>query len=148
MRNTLRLILSTVACLCLTLSAAAQWDRSGGPPGAALPWGGQRRPGEGLIVAPLIDPDSGQTIGGIHASRFQDGGTIGDLVPAVETLSVELGAALRSVRVHGQTLAQQRVVRELALAGQIQASFLPDGVPLVPYNAAYSTRLTARSQPR
>jgi serine phosphatase RsbU (regulator of sigma subunit)/DNA-binding NarL/FixJ family response regulator len=98
-------------------------------PEAVLPWGDKQQASDGLVVAPIIGIESTEPIGGIYVWRHQDPDTVADLLPAVKSLAAQISSALHSAQVHAQTVAHQRVARELAMAGQIQASFLPDEVP-------------------
>jgi sigma-B regulation protein RsbU (phosphoserine phosphatase) len=68
----------------------------------------------------------------ILLSRQQDPGAIADLLPTIRSLSAQIGSALQSAHAHAQTQAHQKVARELAMAGQIQASFLPGELPHLP----------------
>jgi sigma-B regulation protein RsbU (phosphoserine phosphatase) len=85
------------------------------------------------VVAPIIGIESRESIGGVHIARYQgDPGEVTNWVPAVQSLAAQISSTLHGARVYAQTLAQQRVAQELALAGQIQASFLPDALPDLP----------------
>ena len=54
------------------------------------------------------------------------------LFPALQSLAAQVASALEGARTYTQRLAHERVQQELALAWQIQSSFLPHEVPLVP----------------
>ena len=101
-------------------------------PGASLPWTEAQPPEVGLIVCPLITQDSLKPIGGIVVSREQEPGALADLLPTVRSLSAQVALALQSAETHAQTQAHEKVARELAMAGQIQASFLPSDLPDLP----------------
>jgi serine phosphatase RsbU (regulator of sigma subunit) len=111
----------------------ARYMAAGSPP----PWGGPPL-GAALAAAPILDTESGATIGGIYLSRNRDPAmlAVGDLpageLPALQSLAAQVASALNSARVYQQRLAHQRVEQELALAGQIQASFLSDQLPHIP----------------
>jgi len=98
-------------------------------PGAALPWGGRQPADEALAVAPIIDIESPEPVGGIYISRSQDPDTVADLLPVAKSLAAQISSTLHSAQVYAQTLAHETVARELAMAGQIQASFLPSELP-------------------
>lgn len=100
-------------------------------PGAKLPWGGGSC-SDGVLVAPIFDFERSQLIGGICLSRHRQPGAVADLMPAVQSLAAQVSSALHSAEVYAQSLAHQRVEQELALAGRIQASFLPTNLPHVP----------------
>jgi len=106
-------------------------------PGAALPWDKQPA-SNAVVVAPISDVETTEPIGGIYLSRRRDLDTLAvtnllpAVLPAVQSLAAQIASALNGAQVYEQTLAHQRVEQELALAGQIQASFLPDDLPHVP----------------
>jgi serine phosphatase RsbU (regulator of sigma subunit)/DNA-binding NarL/FixJ family response regulator len=101
-------------------------------PGAAVPWGDDQLASSGLILMPILSSDAPQPMGGIFLSQRQDPGAVANLLPVVRSLAAQIASVLRSAEVHAQTVAQQKVARELALAGQIQASFLPGDLPDLP----------------
>jgi serine phosphatase RsbU (regulator of sigma subunit)/DNA-binding NarL/FixJ family response regulator len=98
-------------------------------PGTALPWGERQPAGEGMVLAPIKDIETAEPIGGLCLVQSRDPGTVADLVPLVKSVAAHISSALHSAQVYAQTVAQRRVARELALAGQIQASFLPGELP-------------------
>jgi serine phosphatase RsbU (regulator of sigma subunit)/DNA-binding NarL/FixJ family response regulator len=98
-------------------------------PGTALPWGGKHLADEALVVAPIMGIESTELVGGIYISRNQDADTVGDLLPVTKSLAAQISSTLYSAQVYAQTLAHEKVARELAMAGQIQASFLPSELP-------------------
>jgi len=99
-------------------------------PGKALPWG-EEPISDAVVVAPILDVESTETIGGIILSQSWHPDTIPSLIPAVQSLAAQVASALHRADVHVQTLDHQRVEQELALAWQIQESFLPDNLPQV-----------------
>jgi serine phosphatase RsbU (regulator of sigma subunit)/DNA-binding NarL/FixJ family response regulator len=101
-------------------------------PGAELPWGDAQPMGNSLVIAPIVDIESRDPIGGIYILQHQDPEAVANLLPAVQSLAAQISSALHSAEVHAQTLAQERVTRELALAAQMQASLLPKSLPDVP----------------
>jgi serine phosphatase RsbU (regulator of sigma subunit)/DNA-binding NarL/FixJ family response regulator len=101
-------------------------------PETAVPWGDRQLADDAVVAAPIIGIESTGSIGGIYILRRRDLGSIANWVPAVESLAAQISSTLHGAQVYAQTLARQRVAKELALAGQIQASFLPDTLPDVP----------------
>lgn len=101
-------------------------------PGQPRPWPEDIRRG-GTLIVPIVDAKSSQSVGCIYLRRDQGGNTIDNLLPAVQSLADQIASALYSARIYQETLAERvahaRVTQELALAGQIQASFLPAAVP-------------------
>lgn len=101
-------------------------------PGARLPWSSEQSAEVGIIISPLTIGDSLKPLGGIVLSRQRAPGAIADLLPTVRSLSAQIAAAIQSAEAHAQTQAHEKVARELAMAGQIQASFLPSDLPDLP----------------
>ena len=101
-------------------------------PGATLPWTGKQLAQVGMITSPLIPGDSLKPIGGIVVSCQKKPGAIADLLPTVRSLSAQIASAIQSAEARAQTRAHQKISRELAMAGQIQASFLPSDLPHFP----------------
>jgi serine phosphatase RsbU (regulator of sigma subunit) len=54
------------------------------------------------------------------------------LLPAVQSLAAQIASALQGAKVHAHELEHESVNREMALAGEIQANFLPSTLPDVP----------------
>ncbi|VAW37374.1 Serine phosphatase RsbU, regulator of sigma subunit [hydrothermal vent metagenome] len=88
---------------------------------------GGRYARSGLIV-PIVD-ESNKLQGGIYLLKRTDLGAVMDYLPAAHSLAGQVAAALRRAEVHKQTVASAKMARELEVAGQIQASFLPSGLP-------------------
>ena len=100
-------------------------------PGRALPWG-ELPTSDAVVVASILDVESTEPIGGIYLFRSWQPEAVASLLPAVQSLAAQVASALHRAKVHAQTLANQRVEQELALAWQIQKSFLPDDLPIIP----------------
>ncbi|MCP4539162.1 MAG: PP2C family protein-serine/threonine phosphatase [Chloroflexi bacterium] len=100
-------------------------------PGKALPWGEQLT-SDAVAAVPILDVESAESIGGICILRSWQPETIASLLPAVQSLAAQVASALHRARIYAQELDKQRVEQELALAWQIQASFLPDDLPKIP----------------
>ena len=99
--------------------------------GEVPPWDTQAAD-DALVVTPVLDVETKEPIGGIHLSLRRDPDAASSLLPAVQSCAAQIASALHGARVYAQQLAQDSVSRELALAGQIQANFLPDTLPEVP----------------
>jgi serine phosphatase RsbU (regulator of sigma subunit) len=84
---------------------------------------------EGLVVAPMQTVDNPAAIGGILVAKSRDAGAAADLLPVVKSLAAQIASAVQMAQIHAQTVAHERLERELAMAGQIQASFLPTSLP-------------------
>jgi hypothetical protein len=84
---------------------------------------------DAMVLTPIFKADDPEAVGGL-AMVQQVHGTwsseeVTNSLPAIQTLARQIGSAL-----HGAEL--YRMEQELSLAGQIQASFLPDDLPQVP----------------
>ncbi len=101
------------------------------PSGEQPPWDTQAAD-DALVVAPILAMDTQEPRGGIHLSLPGDAHDASSLLPAVQSLAAQVASALNGAKVYAQQLAHESVSRELALAGQIQANFLPDALPEVP----------------
>lgn len=101
-------------------------------PSMQLPWGGKHLADEGVVVTPIVTVEGPAPIGGIYLSRRRDPGSIADLLPMVRSLAAQVASAVHSAQVYAQTQAHEKLARELAMAGQIQASFLPGSLPNLP----------------
>ncbi len=100
-------------------------------PGEVPPWD-TRAADDALVVTPVLDVETKEPIGGIHLSLQRDPDAASSLLPAVQSCAAQIASALHGARVYAQQLAHESVSRELALAGQIQANFLPNTLPDVP----------------
>ena len=100
-------------------------------PGEVTPWDVQAAD-DALVATPILDVETKEPIGGIYLSLHRDPDAAPSLLPAVQSLAAQIASALQGARVHALELAHESVARELALAGQIQANFLPASLPDVP----------------
>ena len=100
-------------------------------PGEVPPWDTQAAD-DALVATPILDTEMKETIGGIHLSLGHDPDAAPSLLPAAQSLAAQIASALQGARIHAQELAHESVSRELALAGEIQANFLPSTLPDVP----------------
>lgn len=84
-----------------------------------------------LILTPVLSTDKGEPLGGICLVRSTYGytGFLTELRPALEVLAAQIASALHAADVFNKSLEHQKVAQELAFAGKIQASFLPDHIP-------------------
>jgi serine phosphatase RsbU (regulator of sigma subunit) len=96
--------------------------------GQLLPWSNQPTT-HPLAVAPIVSIDTADVLGGICV-RFST--TVDDpteALPALQSLAAQVASALYRAEEYAQTLAHQKVLQELNVAAEIQASFLPDRLP-------------------
>jgi serine phosphatase RsbU (regulator of sigma subunit) len=116
--------------------SAWEWVRSARQahpfvPNAHLPWHDKplRQP---LVVAPVMDTEAAEPLGGIYIAPQRNAVDIESLLPAVQSLAAQISSALQSAQVYAQALEIQKVEQELALAGRIQTRFLPEVLPEIP----------------
>jgi len=100
-------------------------------PGDVLPWT-SKPTSNALVLVPILDEGSKKTLGGISLEVQCDPDNMRSVLPAVQSLSAHISSALHHAATDAEMLAHQKVSQELALAGQIQANFLPSNVPTVP----------------
>jgi hypothetical protein len=86
-----------------------------------------RQARSGLVV-PIVD-EAKMLKGGIYLLKRTDIGDVMDYLPAAQSLAGQIVSALRRAEVYKQTVASAKMARELEVAGEIQASFLPDTLP-------------------
>ncbi|HEY44624.1 MAG TPA: SpoIIE family protein phosphatase [Anaerolineae bacterium] len=98
-------------------------------PGAELPWGGVQTDDGALLLVPITGFESRVPMGGIAIRRQRDPHAATELIPVIKSLAAQISSAIHSAHVRAQALEHQKVAQELALAGQIQVSFLPESLP-------------------
>ncbi len=111
---------------------------------------------DSLVVGITRNSDD-EIIGGLYLLTQRDNGRINDFLPAAHSLAAQVGSAIQRVELHdkaleeqaeiyqkevyaqayqaemyAQVLALEKMTHELEVAGQIQASFLPEELPEVP----------------
>ena len=103
-------------------------------PDQSPPWDGDLSAaecpdGQVLVTAPIIKSEGAAPIGGVALTGDPGAGWGGidavSAVPAIQTLASQIGSALRGAE-------RYRMEQELSLAGQIQSSFLPGELPVIP----------------
>jgi sigma-B regulation protein RsbU (phosphoserine phosphatase) len=84
------------------------------------------------VVAPILDMETKEPIGGIRLSFDRAPEVVLSVLPAVQSLAAQIASALHGAEVHAHELTHESVNREMALAGEIQANFLPRTLPDAP----------------
>jgi serine phosphatase RsbU (regulator of sigma subunit) len=102
--------------------------------GARLPW--RDRPADQtLAVAPIVRQGSNIPIGGIVVAwspvLAAPSENHQEILPALQSLAALIASELLRAEDYAHTLAYERVSQELAVAWQIQHSFLPDRLPVI-----------------
>jgi serine phosphatase RsbU (regulator of sigma subunit) len=111
------------------------WLRSASRPHAVAvgkrpPWDDQPA-SRVLAVVPIVSIGTAEAIGGIYV-RFSP--TVDDpaeALPALQSLAAHIASALYRAEEYARTLAHQRMIQELTVAAEIQASLLPDTMPRI-----------------
>ncbi len=95
--------------------------------------GGKRYFGDVFLAKITIPDDEGtpKCVGGIYVHQPRALRSTAERLPTILELAGQIGASLYRAQVHAETLAFHRVTQELAVAGRIQASFLPKEIPLI-----------------
>jgi serine phosphatase RsbU (regulator of sigma subunit) len=102
-----------------------------------LPWDKDLPFHRPAICAPILAQQGGEVIGGIYielrrlAQRWSHE-TMEALFPAIYSLCDQIASAVNQAEKYAQTIALQKVGQEIQIAGQIQASFLPNKFPNIP----------------
>lgn len=104
---------------------------------APLPWEDAPERHFSLLAAPILDPSSGETQGGLFIELLSlpqrwDLNSIRQQYPALQTLASQVATALQQAESYQETIKHQWVTQELRLAGDIQSSFLPAREPVLP----------------
>ena len=120
---------------------AWDWILNQSGPGAftareELPWVTENPNHLATLIAPIIRSESGRSIGGIalelrELAQPWDKDSLRNLFPAVQSLADQVASTLQQTEVYEQSLEYQHISQELQIAGQIQASFLPNIFPRV-----------------
>jgi serine phosphatase RsbU (regulator of sigma subunit) len=101
-----------------------------------LPWADDQSEHLATVVTPIIRTDSGRAIGGIALemralAQTWDKKALRNLYPALHSLAAQISSTLQQTQVYEQSLEFQQITQELQIAGQIQASFLPNIFPSI-----------------
>ncbi len=102
-----------------------------------LPWQEEFTKHNPIVVAPIQDMAASQTFGGICLELHTlvqpwNRRALQNLCPAMQSLAAQISSAFNQARVYNQALEFQRVSEELKMAGNIQASLLPNIFPNMP----------------
>jgi len=105
--------------------------------------------GDAVLVKVLnAEPVSGEKeaacIGGIYLLMNKSTSRTIDSLSAVQALASQIASAMYRAQVYEETLAAQKMSQELAFAGQIQASFLPESAPIIDGWSTAATLIPAR----
>ena len=82
-------------------------------------------------VAVPIRREDGTIRGGIYVMQRQSSQGLEHSLPALQSLASQIDLAIRRAYVYTQLIENERMARELEVAGRIQATFLPAATPQV-----------------
>lgn len=100
------------------------------PPNSRLPWGGPPNM-RSLLIVPIAQAETNETMGGIIVARRSYRGPIEEVLPAAQSLAALIASTVHNAATYLETLELERSAQELAIGGKIQASFLPDKPPVI-----------------
>ena len=83
-------------------------------------------------------------VGAIYLQRTPSQRTPGQVLPTLQELASQIGSALYRAQTHQEMLQSQKMAQELAFAGRIQQSFLPNEIPQHPHWDLAATLIPAR----
>jgi serine phosphatase RsbU (regulator of sigma subunit) len=115
-----------------------------------LPWDATQPARRPTVICPIYDNQDGRNIGGIYLEMRSIIGSWGgkelrSLFPPLHSLASQISSALHQAERYAETLEYEKINQELALAGRIQASFLPNRMPDLPGWQLAVTMLPARA---
>ena len=116
----------------------------------ALPWATVEKEHNPAILAPIQGAVDEDMIGCIYLelrslAQPWDREALSGLFPAVNSLAAQIASTLYQAQVYSETLEYQAAMQELEFASRIQASFLPNEVPILPGWELAVTLLPARN---
>ncbi len=101
-----------------------------------LPWDPGGSEHLATTITQIRESDTGRAIGGIvlelrALAQSWDKKALRNLFPALQALADQISSTIQQTEVFEQSLDFQQISQELKLAGQIQASFLPNVFPSI-----------------
>jgi serine phosphatase RsbU (regulator of sigma subunit) len=104
---------------------------------APLPWTDERGPHRPIVFTPIRAFEGKEVIGGIYMELRQLAQTwtrasMEKLFPALHSLADQISSTIHRSEEYARSIALEKVSQEIQLAGQIQASFLPNQFPNIP----------------
>jgi serine phosphatase RsbU (regulator of sigma subunit) len=101
------------------------------------PWSETLTPHRPIIFTPILAHEGKEVIGGIYIELRQlaqpwTQEALRKLFPALQSLGGQIASAIHQSEEYARSIALEKVSQEIQLAGQIQASFLPNQFPNIP----------------
>jgi serine phosphatase RsbU (regulator of sigma subunit) len=102
-----------------------------------LPWQEATTVHRPVVCTPIMAHEGAEVIGGIYIELRQlaqpwDNNAMRSLFPALHSLADQISSAIHLAEEYARSIALQKVSQEIQIAGQIQASFLPNRFPNIP----------------
>ena len=87
--------------------------------------------GHRFLVKLLIsgEGETVQCVGALHLQRMPTKRTPNQVLPTLQELASQIASALYRAQIYQENLIRQKMAQELAFAGRIQQSFLPNEIP-------------------
>ena len=99
-------------------------------PGEIPPWS-QAMITDRIVIMPILSTAAQEPIGGICLvqEKYIFSEIYFDMKPVLQVLASQIASALHAAEVLFETLEHQKTIQEMAFAGKIQNSFLPQDIP-------------------
>ena len=100
-----------------------------------IPWRRERPAHSPLVVAPIIDMEDDEVMGGVYLElqplvHLRDRRALQRLFPGINALTSQIASAFNKATVYNEAIENQRAADELRLAGEIQSGFFPESIPV------------------
>ncbi|MEN8240285.1 MAG: PP2C family protein-serine/threonine phosphatase [Chloroflexota bacterium] len=102
-----------------------------------IPWEEEHKPHRPVVYSPILAQEGKEIIGGIFMELHQlaqpwSTEALQRLFPALHSLRDQISSAIHQAEEYARSIALEKVSQEIKIAGQIQASFLPNQFPNIP----------------
>jgi serine phosphatase RsbU (regulator of sigma subunit) len=102
-----------------------------------VPWENEPKPHRPVVYSPILAQEGKEIIGGIYMELHQlaqpwSSASLLKLFPALHSLRDQISSAIHQAEEYARSIALEKVSQEIKIAGQIQASFLPNQFPNIP----------------
>lgn len=102
-----------------------------------LPWAAESLGHRPVVCCPIVAHEGSEVIGGIYLELRRlaqpwDRRSLAKLFPGMQALGDLISSTIHQAEEYANSLALQKVGQEIQIAGQIQASFLPNEFPNIP----------------
>lgn len=102
-----------------------------------IPWLEEHTIHRPMLYSPILSQEGKEIIGGIYIELRQlaqpwKKQALQKLFPALHSLRDQISSAIHQAEEYARSIALEKVSQEIKIAGQIQASFLPNQFPNIP----------------